>query len=147
MIPKNYCFGCNRITAGEPVYCNFCGCSYDVKVCPRKHTNPRYAGACSQCGSRDLSTPQPRVPWWVPMAEFLLTTVPGVILAVVSGAVMAFVLPKFRGGQDTLFAFIIVLFPLGVLWALWSEIPGWYRTRIHLMLQRRRGNFDGSNRL
>lgn len=140
MIPRNYCFGCDRVTAGEPLYCNSCGCSYSVKLCPRKHINPRHAGACSQCGSRDLSTPQPRIPWWVPIVGFLLSAIPGVILAALSAQVLAFVLPKFKFGDDMFLALAIVLFPLGILWAMWSEIPRWYRTRIYRMVQRRRGN-------
>src|SRR5579863_9359147 len=75
-----YCFNCSRMTPGEPLFCNSCGRSYDVKLCPRHHMNPRTAEACSQCGSRDLSTPQPRVPWWTPIVEHLLSIVPGAFL-------------------------------------------------------------------
>jgi hypothetical protein len=54
--------GCGHTTGGEPRFCNFCGRSYDMKLCPKLHVNPRLAEACSQCGTRDLSTPQPKVP-------------------------------------------------------------------------------------
>src|SRR2546427_7721468 len=57
-----YCYECGCTTAGEPLFCNFCGRSYAAKLCPKLHVNPRLAEACSQCGSRDLSTPQPKVP-------------------------------------------------------------------------------------
>src|SRR5580704_12805767 len=57
-----YCYQCGHITQGEPAYCNFCGRSYDVRLCPRHHQNPRGAEVCSQCGSRELSTPQPKIP-------------------------------------------------------------------------------------
>src|SRR6267378_3273322 len=56
-----YCYACGHTTGGEPLFCNSCGRSYDVKLCPRLHVNPRLAEACSQCGTRDLSTPQPKV--------------------------------------------------------------------------------------
>src|SRR5215472_12922424 len=79
-----YCFNCNRITPGAPLFCNYCGRSYDVKLCPRRHANPRTAEACSQCGSRDLSTPQPRRPIWVAPLGFLLSFVPGVFLTIIS---------------------------------------------------------------
>ena len=60
-----YCYECGRVTAGEPLFCQFCGRTYNVKLCPRLHVNPRFAEVCSQCGSRDLSTPQPKVSvWW-----------------------------------------------------------------------------------
>jgi len=57
-----YCNQCHRITSGQPLFCNFCGRSYNVKLCPQRHPNPRSAEICSQCGSREMSTPQPRVP-------------------------------------------------------------------------------------
>src|SRR5579863_8271734 len=83
-----YCFNCNRLTPGEPLFCNICGCSYDWKLCPRRHKNPRTAEACSQCGSRDLSTPQPRRPAWVLPVGFLLTVLPGAFLTVASVVVV-----------------------------------------------------------
>ena len=39
----NYCYNCGHITPGEPLYCNYCGRSYDLKLCPRHHANPRSA--------------------------------------------------------------------------------------------------------
>jgi hypothetical protein len=56
-----YCYECGHVTAGEPLFCQFCGHTYDVKLCPRMHANPRFAEVCSQCGSRDFSIPQPKV--------------------------------------------------------------------------------------
>ena len=29
-----YCYQCGRMTAGEPLYCQLCGRTYDVKLCP-----------------------------------------------------------------------------------------------------------------
>jgi hypothetical protein len=55
-----YCNHCKKFTVGNPPYCNFCGRSYRVKLCPRGHKNPRAAQACSECGSKDLSTPMPQ---------------------------------------------------------------------------------------
>ena len=57
-----YCYQCGRMTDGEPLFCNHCGRSYDVKLCPRLHANPRGAEVCARCGSRELSTPQPKIP-------------------------------------------------------------------------------------
>jgi hypothetical protein len=39
-----YCLSCRKITTGDPTYCNFCGKSYDVKLCGRGHINIRLAG-------------------------------------------------------------------------------------------------------
>src|SRR5436853_4538857 len=82
-----YCNYCHRITAGEPLFCNFCGRSYNLKLCPHKHPNPRTAQACSQCGSRDFSTPQPKVPLWAPVLEFVLRLLPGGLL--ILGSIIA----------------------------------------------------------
>src|SRR5580704_8239158 len=79
-----YCFNCNHITPGMPLFCNYCGRSFDVKLCPRRHANPRTAEACSQCGSRDLSIPQPRRPGWTSLVGFLLSVIPGIFLGTAS---------------------------------------------------------------
>jgi RNA polymerase subunit RPABC4/transcription elongation factor Spt4 len=55
------CTNCHQITVGKPLFCNKCGSSYNLKLCSRLHVNPRAAKICSQCGSKDLSTPQPKV--------------------------------------------------------------------------------------
>ncbi len=74
-----YCFSCRHITSDKPLFCNHCGRSYNVKLCPRLHVNPRRAEACSQCGSRELSTPQRYVSWWR-KALFMFGAVSGVVL-------------------------------------------------------------------
>jgi hypothetical protein len=133
-----YCYNCNRITAGEPLFCNFCGRSYDVKLCPRHHPNPRSAEACSQCGSRDLSTPQPKVPLWAPIVEFLLSLLPGLILAVLSvGAVALFIRAMVQQPQ-LLVSAIPLLIAMGVLWWMWSLIPAWIRKTISNLVRRSR---------
>ena len=79
-----FCYECGRITGGEPLFCNFCGRSYDVKLCPKLHANPRFAEACSRCGSRDLSIPQPKVPFAFRPAAWLAQGLSGLLLALVS---------------------------------------------------------------
>jgi len=138
-----YCYNCNRITAGEPLYCNFCGRSYNVKLCPRAHANPRSAEACSQCGSRDLSTPQPRTPFWVPVVECLLSLVPGLFLCIASFVTILLAIRELLRRPNMLFAFAMLLIALGLLWWMWSQLPAWFRTVIYKMLKRRR---DGDGR-
>src|SRR5947208_15806141 len=79
-----YCHNCGRITTGQPFYCQFCGRTYDVKVCPRLHLNSRGASVCSQCGSRELSSPAPRIPFWLKPLMLLLSVLPGFVLLFVS---------------------------------------------------------------
>ncbi len=55
-----YCNYCKHITPGEAMYCQNCSRTYNIRLCPRHHPNPRAAEVCSQCGSRELSTPQPK---------------------------------------------------------------------------------------
>src|ERR1700704_1751372 len=76
-----FCLNCHRITIGEPLFCNFCAHSFDARLCNARHINPRNAEVCAQCGSRDLSVPAPRLPFWLRPALFLLSLVPGVVLA------------------------------------------------------------------
>src|SRR5438034_11249434 len=66
-----HCYHCGRLTSGDPLFCNTCGRSFDKKLCPRHHPNPRSAEICSRCGSRELSTPQPKVFFGWRMLEWL----------------------------------------------------------------------------
>jgi len=137
-----YCYHCGRITAGEPLFCNFCGRSYNVKLCPRLHVNPRNAEACSQCGSRDFSTPQPKAPLWAPVVQFALSLVPGVVLVFLSAAAVAFFITELVRRPDMLIATIPLFIILGVLWWVWSELPAWFRRAIQKLLKRRREGRD-----
>lgn len=129
-----HCYQCGRMTAGEPLYCSFCGRSYDVKLCHRLHRNPRYAEVCSQCGSRELSTPQPRVPVWWKLLEFLVKVFFGILLVylTLTGFVAVIGTPQF---QTALIVFGIVI---GLLWWLWSELlPEWFRKLVRRSLRRK----------
>ena len=138
-----YCYNCNRITAGQPLFCNFCGRSFNVKLCPRHHVNPRNAETCSQCGSRDLSTPQPKIPWWAPALEFGLSLMPGVALGLSSLVIVALFLVQLARKPDMLLPFVFFGFALGILWWAWAQIPRSVRTFIYRMLKRKR---DGDGR-
>jgi hypothetical protein len=141
-----YCYQCGRITAGEPLFCNFCGRSYDVKLCPRLHVNPRNAEACSQCGSRDFSMPQPKAPLWAPIVQFLLSLVPGLILAVLSIAVFGFFVIELVKRTNLLCVAIPLVIALGFLWWVWSLLPGWFRRAIYRLLKRKREGHDRSEK-
>jgi RNA polymerase subunit RPABC4/transcription elongation factor Spt4 len=132
-----YCYECGRITSGEPLYCNFCGRSYDVKLCPRHHVNPRSAEVCSQCGSRELSTPQPKVSVWWKVMSFILRVVARGLLLLLSLALIAGVIRGLLSspqGQTGLFVLGILL---GVLCWIWSELPDWLRNLVRRALKRK----------
>ena len=126
------------MTTGEPLFCNSCGRSYNVKLCSRLHVNPRNAEVCSQCGSRDLSTPQPRVPFWVPIIEFLVSAIPGTVLALVSLVAAFLVLLAVIENPRMLVALAFLGIALGFLWWIWSQLPAWFRSAVYRLLKRRR---------
>jgi hypothetical protein len=134
-----HCLNCNHITPGMPLFCNYCGRSFDVKLCPRRHPNPRTAEACSQCGSRDLSTPQPLRPGWTPLVGFLLSVIPGGFLTFASIVVTIAILQC----PDMVVALAVLMIPFGVLWWIWSQIPAWFRSQVYKLLKRRRDRHQG----
>lgn len=128
-----YCYHCGRLTSGEPVFCQFCGRSYDVKLCPRLHANPRFAEVCSQCGSRELSTPQPKVSSWWKVLEFLLRILFGIVLVYLSLSLLVEGLksPVVQAGLVLLGLLLLVL------WALWMMLPEWFRKFVHRHVMRK----------
>jgi RNA polymerase subunit RPABC4/transcription elongation factor Spt4 len=133
-----YCYNCSRITIGEPLFCNFCGRSYNVKLCPRLHANPRNAESCSQCGSRDLSTPGPKIPFWAPVLQFFLSLIPGLILMLLSIASVAFLISEIARHVNILCSVVYLLIALGILWWIWAQLPLWFHKFIYRMLKRKR---------
>src|SRR2546421_5687182 len=75
-----YCHNCHKTTTGEPLFCHSCGSTYDAKLCPGRHINPRWATVCSQCGSRDFSAPAPPIPLWLKPLLLFVSLLPGVLL-------------------------------------------------------------------
>lgn len=122
-----YCNQCHRITAGEPLFCNFCGRSYDFKLCPHRHPNPRTADVCNQCGSRELSTPHPRVPLWLSPLIVLLSAVPGLLLLLVSVLFLFALLRVLLTNRQVLFQLMLVGLFIGFLWWLYMQLPGFLR--------------------
>lgn len=132
-----HCYQCGRTTGGKPLFCQFCGSSFDVRLCPRLHPNPRYAEVCAECGSRELSTPQPKVSIWWRILEFLLRITAAALLASLSALViLAIMIDLFRqtAVQEGLVAIGILLL---LLWFLWTLIPEWLRTLITRSMRRK----------
>lgn len=133
-----YCYNCGHITAGDPFYCNSCGRSFDVKLCPRGHPNPRGAEVCSRCGSRDLSTPQPRVPAHVRLFAFLLTLLPGSLLVLISVVLTLALLHAILTNPQWLVPFLFLGMAWVVLAWMWSKLPLWFRKSVRRLLERKR---------
>lgn len=133
-----YCYNCGKFTTGEAFYCNFCGRSYDVKLCPRLHPNPRSAEVCSQCGTRDLSTPQPKIPLRLRVLSFLVFLLGGAAAAFLALSFASWLLAEFLAHQDVQRALLSLGFLAVALWFLWTALPMWFRKFVYRLLRRRR---------
>lgn len=133
-----YCYHCGRISAGDPLFCNTCGRSFDKKLCPRLHPNPRSAEICSRCGSRELSTPQPKVSFGWRILEFFARMALGAFLMIFGILLLyefvadALGSPAVQGGLVVIFLCFIVL-----AW-MWGKLPEFMRTFIRKQLRKRR---------
>jgi len=128
-----FCYSCGKVSAGDPPFCNGCGRSYNVRLCPRLHKNSRWAKACSQCGARELSQPQPHVSFWWKVLEFVLKVAVAAFLVYVSliAVVDLFRRPQIQAGL------LVVGVMLGLLWLLWTKLPEWFRELVRRSLKRK----------
>lgn len=137
-----YCYSCSKLTPGEPLFCSSCGRSYDKKLCPRMHPNPRSAEVCSRCGSRELSTPQPKVSILWKLFEWVLRTFVGIILLALT-VVLVFglitELLKTRAGQTG--AILLGMLLILLAW-VWSKLPEWLRKFITKQFRKRRDRHE-----
>jgi hypothetical protein len=122
-----YCYHCNHVTPGEPLFCNYCGRSYDVKLCPRLHVNPRSADVCSQCGSREFSTPQPKLPFRTRVLVVLTMFVLGAVLLLSSLLFIVEVLKAALSNAEVQGAAVGIVILIALLWWMWLQIPHWLR--------------------
>lgn len=133
-----YCYECGCTTSGEPLFCNYCGRSYDVKLCPKLHVNPRLAEACSQCGTRDLSTPQPRVPVRWRIFSFLAQWLSASVLLLLSFPVISVIIADLRSNSRIQENHLILAGILVILWTLWTLLPAFFRRLIHRSISRKK---------
>lgn len=122
------------------MFCNFCGRSYNLKLCPHRHPNPRTAEICSQCGSRELSMPHPRVSFWLAPLLFLLSAVPGLLLVAVSLLLLFGIVQAVFTNQALLFQFMLLGLLLAFLWWLYMQLPGFLRRALTRLFRRRERN-------
>ena len=137
-----YCYECGRMTAGKPLFCSFCGRTYDVKLCPRLHSNRRAAQVCAECRSRDLSTPQPKVFFWWRIAEWLAKVFLALILFLLSCAGAIAVLEGLLRSPQLQCGLIGLAILLGLLWWIWSELPEWFRKLVRKSFQKTRSRSE-----
>lgn len=135
-----YCNFCHRVTTGQALFCNFCGRSYDLKLCPHRHPNPRDAESCSQCGSRDLSIPQPRVPWWLSVMLVLFSALPGLLLLALTLLFLAGLVNAFLTNPAIEAQALVGGLMLALLWYLYMHLPGFIRRFLTRLIRRHHKN-------
>jgi len=118
-----YCHNCHRVTTGEPLFCQFCGSTYDAKLCPARHLNPRSAEFCSQCGSRDLSTPAPRIAWWFRALLLGGSLFPAVILALLLVLAAVAVFREVLTNQAVQAQLLTAIVVLAFVWWCYLQLP------------------------
>lgn len=133
-----FCYFCGRTTAGKPTFCTECGRSYDQKVCPRLHENPRWAEACARCGSRNLSTPQPRIPFLWRLTTAIVMVASALYLTVMLVGLASEFVGCSVVSSTTCSRFMFSGCLLGILWGLWTVLPHVLRRVAWRTLQRRR---------
>ena len=138
-----YCNQCHRITPGEPMFCNFCGRSYDFKLCPSRHPNPRNAEVCNQCGSRELSTPHPRVSLWLVPMVALLSVLPGLLLAGVTVLFLIALVNALVHSPQALFQLMLIGLMISFLWYLYMHLPAFLRRFLSPLFHRSKRDDHG----
>ncbi|HET6844932.1 MAG TPA: zinc ribbon domain-containing protein [Candidatus Angelobacter sp.] len=133
-----HCYHCGRITAGEPLFCNTCGRSFDRKLCPRLHPNPRSAEICSRCGSRELSTPQPNVSLLFRGGEWLARMLLGAFLTLLTVFLVYEVITEALRMRVVQNGLLLIGFLIAILWWLWTKLPEWLRKFIRKQLRKRK---------
>jgi len=131
------CFSCRRVTPGTPSYCHYCGKTYNVRLCSRGHINPRSANVCSQCGSKELSTPQRKIPFLLKPLIFLLSHLVGIILLVSLVGFLGFFVYKLFIDPNGLLPLMCLGFLLGLLFLIWMMLPGFIRKPIKWIFRRK----------
>jgi len=131
------CFSCGRVTTGAPSYCHNCGKTYNVKLCSRGHINPRSANVCSQCGSREMSTPQRKIPFLLKPLIFLLSHLVGIVLIFSLVAFVGFFIYKLFIDPNGLLPLMCIGLLLGLLFLFWMMLPNFIRSPIRWLFKRK----------
>jgi len=138
-----FCYNCGRLTPGDPLYCIGCSRTFNHKLCPRHHQNPRSAEVCSQCGSRELSTPQPKVPVRWRVLAFVTRVVVAVCLLAITLAFLKGMVARMASSPELQTGVTVLAILLGLLWWMWSQLPHWFREAIQKWLRK---NGEGRER-
>ncbi|MFP5234333.1 MAG: hypothetical protein ACLGSD_00400 [Acidobacteriota bacterium] len=109
-----------------------------MKRCPRLHANPRGADVCSKCGSRELSTPQPKVPASWKLLAILVRLGAGLALFAATLTFLV-VVARSRELEQALVGIGLVLVSL---WLAFTKLPDWLQEAIRRAVLHRRDDED-----
>lgn len=59
LIHKKMCKNCHKLTHKDVLFCWFCGCSFDLRICASGHKNPPWVQYCLTCGKNRTLMSQP----------------------------------------------------------------------------------------
>ena len=138
-----YCNHCKHLTPGEdPAFCQSCGRTYDVRLCPRQHVNPRSAEVCSECGSRELTTPQPKRSFGkaalMLVLKMLASKFTGLLLLVALCVYAIYFALQWLSNPNHLTFLMGIGLQLGLLFWLWTLLPKFLRNGITKVIRRKR---------
>lgn len=139
-----FCYECGQTTPGQPRFCHSCGRSFDKKICPRFHENPRWAESCAHCGSRELSTPQRKIFSGWRLLEWLTKAVAGLALTFLTAILGLGVLDSLLEGRHGIQRLFVSASLLTLLWCFWTSIPSFFRRLVRKSFLRRRRDFLSS---
>jgi hypothetical protein len=105
------------------MFCSYCGRSFDVRICPRGHHNPRGAQFCAACGSADLSTPAPPASLLHQLSGAILYAFAGVLVVILIGAALISLVSAIDW-QALNGPILMLVLMLGVLYWTTTLLPG-----------------------
>lgn len=138
-IPMRYCHSCRRLTAGQPLFCDHCGRTYDARLCPRLHVNPRAANVCGECGSRELSQPQADRPWTTRAGLSLLGRLPGALLWALTALLLVAMVVQVSRSLELQARLLGAALLLALGWWAYTQLPGPVRRAASRLASRARG--------
>src|SRR5262249_36050871 len=94
------------------------------------------AEACSQCGSRELSTPHPHVPLWLSLLLTLLSALPGLLLLAITVLLLAGFIQAMASSPQLQFQFMLAGLMLALLWYLYIHLPHFLRRLVSRLFRR-----------
>jgi len=99
---------------------------------------------CSQCGSHDLSTPQPRMSFRTRMLVVLVMVGLGATLLLSSLLFIVEVLKAALSNSEVQLAIAGIAILLVLLWWLWLQLPLWLRKLLQRCFERKPRRRGGS---